>query len=56
MLTAADLPATRGLGPVGAIGVLAALVAMTTLLPAVLVLFGRWLFWPFVPRYSAPSR
>ncbi|MEV0154609.1 MMPL family transporter [Micromonospora sp. NPDC050686] len=51
-LLAADMPATRGLGPVGAVGIGAALLAMTTLLPAVLVLFGRWLFWPFVPRYT----
>ncbi|MFU8872473.1 MMPL family transporter [Micromonospora sp. SL4-19] len=51
-LLAADLPSTRGLGPVGAIGIGAALLAMTTLLPAVLVLLGRWLFWPFVPRYT----
>ncbi|KAB1914880.1 MMPL family transporter [Micromonospora sp. AMSO31t] len=51
-LLAADLPATRGLGPVGAVGIAAALLAMTTLLPAVLVLCGRWLFWPFVPRYA----
>ncbi|MFG1674819.1 MMPL family transporter [Micromonospora sp. NPDC049282] len=52
-LLAADLPATRGLGPVGAVGIVAALLAMTTLLPAMLVLFGRWLFWPFVPRHAA---
>ncbi|MGC5018180.1 MMPL family transporter [Micromonospora sp. DT47] len=51
-LLAAELPSTRGLGPVGAVGIGAALLAMTTLLPAVLVLFGRWLFWPFVPRYT----
>ncbi|MFJ8577219.1 MMPL family transporter [Micromonospora sp. NPDC093277] len=51
-LLAAQLPSTRGLGPVGAVGIVAALLAMTTLLPAVLVVFGRWLFWPFVPRYS----
>ncbi|MGS2617196.1 MMPL family transporter [Micromonospora sp. LZ34] len=51
-LLAAQLPSTRGLGPVGAVGIVAALLAMTTLLPAVLVLFGRWLFWPFVPRYT----
>jgi putative drug exporter of the RND superfamily len=51
-LLAALLPATRGLGPVGAIGIAAALLAMTTLLPALLVLGGRWLFWPFVPGYS----
>ncbi|MEJ3750964.1 MMPL family transporter [Actinomycetes bacterium KLBMP 9797] len=54
-LLAADLPATRGLGPVGAVGVGAALIAMTTLLPAILVLCGRWLFWPFVPRFSATA-
>lgn len=54
-LLAADLPSTRGLGPVGAVGIAAALLAMTTLLPAVLVLLGRWLFWPFVPRYTADA-
>ncbi|MGX7672710.1 MMPL family transporter [Plantactinospora sp. DSM 117369] len=52
-LLAAELPSTRGLGPVGAVGIAATLVAMATLLPAVLVLFGRWVFWPFVPRYTA---
>ncbi|GIG91340.1 MMPL family transporter [Plantactinospora endophytica] len=51
-LLAADLPSTRGLGPVGAVGIAATLVAMATLLPAVLVLFGRWVFWPFVPRHT----
>lgn len=56
-LLAADMPSTRGLGPVGAVGIVAALAAMTTLLPAVIVLFGRWVFWPFVPRAGqAPSR
>ncbi|MET7422696.1 MMPL family transporter [Dactylosporangium sp. NPDC005555] len=51
-LLAADQPATHGLGPVGAVAVVVTLCAMTTLLPAVLVLFGRWVFWPFVPRYT----
>ncbi|MGW3601186.1 MMPL family transporter [Micromonospora sp. NPDC005161] len=51
-LLAAQLPSTRGLGPVGAVGIVAAFLAMTTMLPAVLVIFGRWLFWPFVPRYA----
>ncbi|GAA1737286.1 MMPL family transporter [Luedemannella helvata] len=54
-LVAADLPATRGLGPVCAIGVAAAFLVMTTLLPAFVVLFGRWVFWPFVPRLGAPG-
>jgi len=51
-LLAADLNSTAGLGGVGAVGVVAALVGMLTLLPAVLVIFGRRLFWPFVPRFG----
>ena len=51
-LLAARLPTTRGLGPVAAVGVFATFAAMATLLPAVLLLGGRWLFWPFVPRYA----
>ncbi|SHM94708.1 MMPL family transporter [Cryptosporangium aurantiacum] len=46
----ADLNGTRSLGPVAALGILAAFAAMTTLLPALIVVCGRWLFWPFVPR------
>ncbi|CAG7647028.1 MMPL family transporter [Actinacidiphila bryophytorum] len=41
---------TRGLGPVLAIGIVVVFTAMTTLLPALLVVLGRWVFWPFVPR------
>jgi RND superfamily putative drug exporter len=55
-LLAADLANYRSLGPVGAVGVACALVAMLTLLPAVLVIFGRRLFWPFVPRYRSEAR
>jgi RND superfamily putative drug exporter len=51
-LLAAEMNSTRGLGPVAAIGIAVALLVMTTLLPALLVIFGRWLFWPFVPRYN----
>ena len=43
------LNSTRGLGPVAAIGVVVALLAMMTLLPALLVIFGRWVFWPVRP-------
>jgi RND superfamily putative drug exporter len=35
-----------------AIGVAVGLSAMVTLLPALLVIFGRWLFWPIRPRYG----
>ncbi|MFD5429306.1 MMPL family transporter [Streptomyces sp. NPDC127084] len=52
-LLAADLNSARGLGPVGAIGVVCALAAMMTLLPALLVLLGRRVFWPLVPRYGS---
>ncbi|WP_225729170.1 MULTISPECIES: MMPL family transporter [unclassified Nocardia] len=45
----ADLGLNRELGPAGAIGVLCALLAMLTLLPALLMLFGRAAFWPRRP-------
>jgi RND superfamily putative drug exporter len=51
-LLAAQLNNIRGLGPVGAIGIACALLIMTTLLPAILVICGRWLFWPFKPRFD----
>ncbi|WP_405581307.1 MMPL family transporter [Streptomyces sp. NBC_01190] len=55
-LLAADLNSSRGLGPVGAVGVVCALAAMTTLLPAVLVLLGRRIFWPLIPAHGSPAR
>ncbi|MEU7021756.1 MMPL family transporter [Streptomyces sp. NPDC046203] len=55
-LLAADMNTSRGMGPAAAVGVLCALAAMTTLLPALLVLLGRRVFWPRVPAYgSAPK-
>lgn len=51
-LLVAEMNSTAGLGPVAAAGVLCALAAMITLLPALLVIFGRWVFWPLVPRYD----
>jgi len=51
-LLVAALNSDRGLGPVGAIGVACSLAAMLTLLPALLVIFGRRLFWPFIPRFG----
>ncbi|HEX2502904.1 MAG TPA: MMPL family transporter [Miltoncostaeaceae bacterium] len=52
VLTIAEVNGTAGLGPVAAIGVAVALAAMLTILPALLVIFGRRAFWPFVPRYE----
>jgi RND superfamily putative drug exporter len=53
-LLVSDLGSNRGLGPVGAIGIACALLAMLTLLPAVLALAGRVVFWPFRPTYGSP--
>jgi RND superfamily putative drug exporter len=49
----ADLNSTAALGSVSAIGIGIALLSMLTLLPALLVIFGRWVFWPTRPSYGA---
>lgn len=51
-LLAADMGFNFALGPIGAIGVLGGLVVVMSLLPALLVIFGRWIFWPRIPRYG----
>lgn len=53
VLLAAEMNSTRGLGPVAAIGVTVALLAMLTLFPALLLVFGRWIFWPTVPHFGS---
>src|SRR5580700_2923436 len=52
-LLVADSADISGLGPVAAIGIVVGLIAMITLLPALLVIFGRWVFWPIRPRYGS---
>jgi len=52
-LLAADSADISGLGPVAAIGIAVGLLAMITLLPALLVITGRWVFWPYKPRYGS---
>ena len=52
-LLLASMNSTQGLGPVAAIGIAVALVVMLTLLPALLVIFGRWFFWPLRPTYGS---
>jgi putative drug exporter of the RND superfamily len=54
-LMAAESNDISGLGPVAAIGVGVGLIAMITLLPALLVVCGRWVFWPIRPRYGSPE-
>ncbi|MPY10186.1 MMPL family transporter [Arthrobacter bussei] len=48
-----DLNSNRSLGPIAAIGIAFSLAAALTLLPALLLLFGRGAFWPLRPRYDA---
>lgn len=54
-LLLAKMPPTAALGPVAAVGILTALLTMMTLLPALLVLCGRVVFWPSIPRYEADA-
>jgi putative drug exporter of the RND superfamily len=55
-LLAADSASLHGLGPVGAVGIVSALLAQTTFLPALLLVAGRAAFWPRVPRFGASGR
>jgi RND superfamily putative drug exporter len=56
-LVVARVNGTSGLGPIAAIGIFCAALSMLTLLPALLTIFGRRAFWPFVPHTAetAPS-
>ncbi|MFC8597166.1 MMPL family transporter [Isoptericola sp. NPDC057191] len=52
-LLLSDLSSNRSLGPVAAIGIVAAFLSAMTLLPAMLLVGGRrarWVFWPKVPH------
>ncbi len=50
ILLFSQLTNTAGLGPIGAIGIVCAMITILTLLPALLLIFGRWIFWPRIPR------
>jgi len=54
-LLLAEINSTRSLGAVCAIGVGFAAVAMLTVLPMLLTLLGRWVFWPFIPHTEAAA-
>jgi RND superfamily putative drug exporter len=51
----AEMNSTAGLGPVAAIGIAVTFVVMVTLLPALLVITGRWVFWPRRPSFGSPE-
>ena len=55
VLLLSELSNNRGLGPVGAIGIAASMITILTLLPALLVVFGRWIFWPRIPHFDGEN-
>ena len=48
------LPTTRGLGLACAVGIVVASAFALVVLPAALACFGRWIFWPRVPKKGDP--
>ena len=50
VLLFSQLTNTAGLGPIGAIGIVCSMITILTLLPALLLVFGRWIFWPRIPH------
>ncbi|HET6877714.1 MAG TPA: MMPL family transporter [Jatrophihabitans sp.] len=54
-LTVAELKSTATLGPVCAIGIACTVLVMLTVLPTLLVLCGRWIFWPKRPQVDHQS-
>ena len=52
-LLLSDLNSNKALGPVGAIGIVFALLAALTMLPALLLAFGRAAFWPLRPKFGS---
>lgn len=54
-LLLSDLNSNKALGPVGSIGIVMAVLAALTLLPSILMAFGRTVFWPRRPLYVSDS-
>ncbi|MFJ6698300.1 MMPL family transporter [Streptomyces sp. NPDC091272] len=52
-LLLSDLTNNRALGPVGAIGIVCAVLSALTFLPAALALLGRAAYWPARPQAAA---
>jgi RND superfamily putative drug exporter len=55
-LTFAQLDGNRALGIACATGVFLAMVTALTVLPAALVVFGRWIFWPLTPKFGGVNK
>ncbi len=52
----AATPSTRSLGALAACGLVVAAISVLCVLPPLLAVFGRRLFWPFVPRPGDGAR
>lgn len=52
MLLLSDLKSNSSLGPVASVGILFAMASALTLLPSLMRLGGRKIFWPRVPQYE----
>ena len=55
-LSFAELGGNRALGLVCASGIVVAMIAALGVLPAAIVVFGRGLFWPFVPKFGGVNK
>ena len=49
----AELAGNRALGLACAVGIVVAMIFALFVLPAALLLFGRGLFWPYVPKFGS---
>jgi RND superfamily putative drug exporter len=55
-LLLSDLTSNKALGPDVAIGILLAIISALTLLPSLLLMWGRKVFWPRIPQYNAQRK
>ena len=54
-LLLSDLATNRALGPIASIGIAFSILSALTFLPALLAIFGRTAFWPFIPKPGTGS-
>lgn len=55
LLLLAEIEGRQVLGLVSAVGIVVAMIAGLLVLPSALVVFGRWIFWPFIPKVGAKN-
>ncbi|MEL0261638.1 MAG: MMPL family transporter, partial [Aquiluna sp.] len=55
LLLLAEIEGRQVLGLVSAIGIVVAMISGLLVLPSALVVFGRWIFWPFVPKVGGKN-